>query len=226
MQSDVGVISMDEGSIFSLISILQNANVVVQGVVFILVVLSVYSWCIIIRSSFNLRTQRKKIGIFNVLLSNKECSAEALQIRASSKKQGCMASNMLNVALKYLRAGGEVNSTKFENSMRIEIERALFAQEKHLAGLANVSSLSPFIGLFGTIIGIMHSFSSIFTMQSISLKIIAPSISEALFATAVGIFVAVPAGLFYNKLVNDTRYVRTEAEALICGVTQNKEKIC
>lgn len=213
MQNDVSALSVDESTVFSLINIMQNANVVVQGVIVILFALSIYSWCVIIQSSVNMRAQRKKMESFNSVLQSSNCSIEMLENKLSNKDHS-LANSMVAVAIKSMSSGG----ANVANVMRMEMERALFPQEKKLAGLANVSSLSPFIGLFGTIVGIMHSFSSIFTSQSVSLKVIAPSISEALLATAIGIFVAVPAGLFYNTLVNEIRRLRTEAEVLINGI--------
>jgi biopolymer transport protein TolQ len=216
--SDAG---MTTTAAFSLLDTLLHANGVVQGVIVLLLLLSVYSWGVIIRSYSVISSQKSRVAKLNRVISSD--GIEKLRVPSRSRN-ACIATNVMAYATKALQNKGDAEKQEFrrflEEGMRVEIDRALFAQEKRLSGLANIASLSPFIGLFGTIIGIMHSFSSIFATQSASLKVIAPSISEALFATAVGIIVAIPAGMFYNKLLGDSRHLRREAEALVCNFSK------
>lgn len=225
-------------SSLNLLEVLQNANFTVQAVIVLLAMLSIYSWGVVIRSYVTIGEQKGKLNKLNKMLSTDGASLEKLQGRFGNKGRGqCMVTNMMALAVRLINgrvhndtsaqsigqlgADAQMFKSSLENGMRVEVDRALFSQEKRLSGLANIASLSPFIGLFGTIIGIMHSFSAIFAAQNVSLKTIAPSISEALFATAIGIFVAVPAGLFYNKLLGDARHLRNEAEALIYNLSRH-----
>ena len=173
---------------FSLFSLFLRADFIVKSVIIVLILSSVYSWNIIIAKivrieTFNYNQNDLKSKIF--------CSA------ISEWKKTSQDLNSLDVS--------GLNSLKERmfRSMQVSFNKETEIIEKNLTFLATAGSTAPFIGLFGTVWGIMNSFKSIAIAQNTNLSVVAPGIAEALFATALGLFVAIPAVVAYNKITSD-----------------------
>ena len=197
---------------FSFLSLFLRADLVVKSVIIILVVASVYSWTVIISKIVRMRQLKQLDSEFdeifwsgnsfedlydtfnynqNDLKSKIFCSAIA-EWKKSNKDFGRMQASGLN-SLK----------ERMSRSMQVTFNKESEIIEKNLTFLATCGSTAPFIGLFGTVWGIMNSFQSIAIAQNTSLSVVAPGIAEALFATALGLFVAIPAVVAYNKISSD-----------------------
>ena len=197
---------------FSLLSLFLRADLVVKSVIIILIISSVYSWTVIISKIVRMRQLKQLDSEFdeifwsgnsfedlydtfnynqNDLKSKIFCSAIA-EWKKSNKDVGRMQASGLN-SLK----------ERMSRSMQVTFNKESEIIEKNLTFLATCGSTAPFIGLFGTVWGIMNSFQSIAIAQNTSLSVVAPGIAEALFATALGLFVAIPAVVAYNKISSD-----------------------
>ena len=197
---------------FSLLSLFLRADYVVKTVIIILIVASVYSWAVIISKIVQMRQLKQLDSEFdeifwsgnsfedlydtfnynqNDLKSKIFCSAIS-EWKKSNSDVGKMQSSGLN-SLK----------DRMSRSMQVTFNKETEIIEKNLTFLATAGSTAPFIGLFGTVWGIMNSFQSIAIAQNTNLAVVAPGIAEALFATALGLFVAIPAVVAYNKISSD-----------------------
>ena len=197
---------------FSLFSLFIRADFVVKSVIIILILASIYSWMVIVSKIVNLKRLKKLDLEFeeifwsgnsfedlfetfnynqNDLKSKIFCSA-ITEWRKSNKNTTDMESDNLN-SLK----------ERMTRSMQVTFNKESEIIEKNLTFLATAGSTSPFLGLFGTVWGIMNSFQSIAIAQNTNLSVVAPGIAEALFATALGLFVAIPAVVAYNKITSD-----------------------
>ena len=189
---------------FSLIQLFIRADVVVKAVIITLIACSIYSWAIIIEK-FKLF---KKINQTSEEFEEKfwkSKSAEAFYNNIPKNIDDPMAlvfKASMEAALK-TRSKSQLND-KLSNMLQINIEKQMNKIEKSYTFLATVGSTAPFIGLFGTVWGIMNSFQSIAISRNTSLAIVAPGIAEALFATALGLLAAIPAVIAYNKFNNDS----------------------
>jgi biopolymer transport protein TolQ len=190
---------------FSIITLFMRADMVVKLVMLSLVVASIFSWALII----------DKIKIFRKLFKETEIAEDQFW---SSKSAGDFYkktdSNSDNPLVLVFRAGLEcVQEHKSKGQimertkrvMDVAIDKQVEKYEKNLTFLATVGSVAPFVGLFGTVWGIMNSFQSIAISRNTSLAIVAPGIAEALFATALGLLAAIPAVVAYNKFSSDSR---------------------
>ena len=192
-------------SIFSLIA---QADIVVKMIMLLLATASIFSWGIVFEKIFSLRQQSKKINQFERAF----WSGQALDRFYSHMKmqKNNIIVNIFNIGMEQLQKEERTNiaiqdlRASLARSMEISCNVARDKIEHNLFFLATIGSVSPFIGLFGTVWGIMSSFQSIALSQNNNLTVVAPSIAEALLATAGGIFVAIPAVIFYNKIVSDT----------------------
>ncbi|MEO0983767.1 MAG: protein TolQ [Pseudomonadota bacterium] len=193
----------------SLVGLLFEADLVVKAVLVILVLASVWSWAVIFEKSFTLGSARKKAKAFeNAFWSGRPddldgrpgqgASDAASRVFAAASREWADARR--GVA-NDLEAGAII--TRAERSMRATIDRELGQAQSGLGVLATVGSASPFIGLFGTVWGIMNAFLKIGQQQDTSLGVVAGPIAEALFATALGLVAAIPATIFYNKFTTD-----------------------
>ncbi len=197
---------------FSLLSLFLRADLVVKSVIIILIISSVYSWTVIISKIVRMRQLKQLDSEFDEIFwsgnsfedlydtfnysqndpkSKIFCSAIA-EWKKSNKVAGKMQASGLN-SLK----------ERMSRSMQVTFNKESEIIEKNLTFLATCGSTAPFIGLFGTVWGIMNSFQSIAIAQNTSLSVVAPGIAEALFATALGLFVAIPAVVAYNKISSD-----------------------
>ena len=190
---------------FSIISLFIRADIIVKTVIIILIVSSIYSWAII----FEKIKMFKKINKITEEFENKfwkSKSAENFYNNLPAKLEDPMASvfrNSMEVMLKSRRSPNP--NEKMSRMLEINLEQQMEKIEKSYTFLATVGSTAPFIGLFGTVWGIMNSFQSIAISRNTSLAIVAPGIAEALFATALGLLAAIPAVIAFNKFNSDSR---------------------
>ena len=190
---------------FSIIKLFVRADLIVKTVIIILIVSSVYSWAII----FEKIKMFKKISKSTEEFENKfwkSKSAEAFYNNLPDNFEDPMANvfrNSMEVMLKSKRTSNL--NEKMSRMLEINLEQQMEKIEKSYTFLATVGSTAPFIGLFGTVWGIMNSFQSIAISRNTSLAIVAPGIAEALFATALGLLAAIPAVIAFNKFNSDAR---------------------
>lgn len=196
----------------SLWSFITNAGLVVKGVMFLLVIASVISWTFIFQRGIFLKKARRAVDEFeDQFWSGKDLSKlyEGLA-RRNETLQGL--ENIFYAGFReYSRLSTNKNPSmhpdalmeSVERAMRIANAREMDQLERHLSFLATVGSTSPYVGLFGTVWGIMTSFQSISAMQQATIAMVAPGISEALIATAMGLFAAIPAVIAYNRFNSD-----------------------
>ncbi len=198
----VGLASSDD---FSIINLFVRADIIVKSVIIILIACSIYSWAIIIEKI----KLFKKINISSDEFEEKfwkSKSAESFYNNIPRNIEDPMAlvfKASMEAAFK-TRSKTQLNE-RLSNMLQINIEKQMEKIEKSYTFLATVGSTAPFIGLFGTVWGIMNSFQSIAISRNTSLAIVAPGIAEALFATALGLLAAIPAVVAYNKFNSDSK---------------------
>ena len=207
MEADISSQAVGLGSSvdFSLMSLFLRADIVVKSVIIILIAASIYSWAIIIEKF----KMFKKINESTVEFEEKfwkSKSAESFYNNLPTNKDDPMSNvfrKTMQVVLKS-RSRNNLNE-KLTGLLESNIETEVNFLEKNFSFLATVGSTAPFIGLFGTVWGIMNSFQSIAVSRNTSLAIVAPGIAEALFATALGLLAAIPAVIAFNKFNNDSK---------------------
>ena len=194
---------------FSLIGLIFEADPVVKFVMFILFLASVWSWIVIGEKLFSLGAARKKARQFEDAFWNGR--TEEIDMRPGAGG-GDAASRVFQAAAREWSdarrvqpGSGEAAAivNRAERSMRAMVDRELGRAGNGLGVLATIGSASPFIGLFGTVWGIMNAFLNISAQQDTSLGTVAGPIAEALFATGMGLVAAIPAVIFYNKFTGD-----------------------
>ena len=190
---------------FSIVTLFMRADLVVKLVMISLVAASIFSWALII----------DKIKIFKKIFKETDIAEDQFWSSKSAgefyKKTSSSSDNPLVVVFRagmecvqdHKSKGQIVERTK--RVMDVAIDKQIDKYEKNLTFLATVGSVAPFVGLFGTVWGIMNSFQSIAISRNTSLAIVAPGIAEALFATALGLLAAIPAVVAYNKFSSDSR---------------------
>lgn len=190
---------------FSIVTLFMRADLVVKFVMISLVAASIFSWALII----------DKIKIFKKIFKETDIAEDQFWSSNSAgdfyKKTSSSSDNPLVVVFRagmecvqdHKSKGQIVERTK--RVMDVAIDKQIDKYEKNLTFLATVGSVAPFVGLFGTVWGIMNSFQSIAISRNTSLAIVAPGIAEALFATALGLLAAIPAVVAYNKFSSDSR---------------------
>lgn len=194
----------------SLLGLFLQADIVVKLVMLVLLVASVWVWAIIIEKVMTLRRVNRAADQFEDEFWSGG-SLDALYEREGMDPAHPMAAVFGAAMSEWKRtariAGAEIGRTsvkeRVERAMSVTIMREMDRLEQRMVFLASVGATAPFVGLFGTVWGIMHSFSAIAAMHNTDLSVVAPGIAEALFATALGLVAAVPAVLAYNKLTND-----------------------
>ena len=207
MEADITseAVGLASNTDFSILKLFIRADIIVKSVIVILIVCSIYSWAIIIEKI----KLFKKINLSSEDFENKfwkSKSAENFYNNFPSKIEDPMANvfkDSMHVMLKSRRSSSL--NEKMSMMLEINIEKQMEKIEKGYTFLATVGSTAPFIGLFGTVWGIMNSFQSIAISRNTSLAIVAPGIAEALFATALGLLAAIPAVVAYNKFNNDAK---------------------
>ncbi len=207
MEADITsqAVGLASSADFSIINLFVRADIIVKSVIIILIVCSIYSWAIIIEKI----KLFKKINISSDEFEEKfwkSKSAESFYNNIPRNIEDPMAlvfKESMEAAFK-TRSKTQLNE-RLSNMLQINIEKQMEKIEKSYTFLATVGSTAPFIGLFGTVWGIMNSFQSIAISRNTSLAIVAPGIAEALFATALGLLAAVPAVIAYNKFNSDSK---------------------
>ncbi|HXM00206.1 MAG TPA: protein TolQ [Rhizomicrobium sp.] len=200
-----------EVSGISIVSLFLRADLIVKAVFLLLLAASLWSWVIIINKWLALATLRRRADKFEKTFWS-GLSLDELYSQFAQRTDNPMTS-VFNAALREWRRafeGGNPRETmlpgvkdRIDKAMSVTILRETDGIERRLGFLATVGATAPFVGLFGTVWGIMNSFSAIAARHDTTLAVVAPGIAEALFATAMGLLAAIPAVIFYNKFVND-----------------------
>jgi biopolymer transport protein TolQ len=207
MEADITsqAVGLASNTDFSLWNLFIRADFIVKAVILMLIGCSIYSWAIIIEK-FRLF---KKINLESEVFEEKfwkSKSAETFYNSLPINLDNPMALLFRDSMQTLLKAKNKSNLHERMTSMlEANIEKQMVTLEKGFTFLATVGSTAPFIGLFGTVWGIMNSFQSIAISRNTSLAIVAPGIAEALFATALGLLAAIPAVVAYNKYNNDSK---------------------
>ena len=207
MEADITsqAVGLASSADFSIINLFLRADVIVKSVIIILIISSVYSWAIIFEKTRLFKKINKTTEDFeNKFWKSK--SAESFYNNLPTNLEDPMANvfrNSMKVLLKSKRSSNL--DEKMSRMLEINVEQEMIKIDKSYTFLATVGSTAPFIGLFGTVWGIMNSFQSIAISRNTSLAIVAPGIAEALFATALGLLAAIPAVVAYNKFSSDSK---------------------
>ena len=190
---------------FSMLSLFLRADFIVKSVIIILIASSVYSWAIIFDKIIMFRRINKDSTDFEERFW-KSKSAETFYNSLPATLDNPMAQLFKDSMQAVMKSRSKTNiSQRLENILEVNIEKQMNVVNHKFTFLATVGSTAPFIGLFGTVWGIMNSFQSIAISRNTSLAIVAPGIAEALFATALGLLAAIPAVIAYNKFGNDSK---------------------
>ena len=198
----VGLVSNTD---FSIISLFLRADIIVKSVIIILIASSVYSWAIIFDKIRVFKKINKSADEFEDKFW-KSKSAETFYNNLPTSIDDPMAQLFKTSMQTVIKSRSRSTlSEKLPGILEINIEKQMSNIDKNNTFLATVGSTAPFIGLFGTVWGIMNSFQSIAISRNTSLAIVAPGIAEALFATALGLLAAIPAVVAYNKFSNDSK---------------------
>ena len=215
MEADIAsqTVGLASSADFSLMNLFIRADIIVKSVIVILIACSIYSWAIIIDKI----KMFKKINISSEEFEEKfwrSKSAETFYNNLPSNIEDPMASLFKESMQGLLKSKSKSNlSEKMGGILETGMEKQISKIEKGFTFLATVGSPAPFIGLFGTVWGIMNSFQSIAISRNTSLAIVAPGIAEALFATALGLLAAIPAVVAYNRFNNDSRKYSQKLES-------------
>jgi len=192
---------------FSLIQLFLRADFVVKSVIIILIAASIFSWALIFEKYRLFKRIEKSTARFEDKFW-KSRSAESFYNSHTNRDKDPVANIFQSAMTELIRTkskSSSVQSNRVTRVLEISADQEIKLIEKHFTFLATVGSTAPFIGLFGTVWGIMNSFQSIAISRNTSLAIVAPGIAEALFATALGLLAAIPAVVAYNKFNSDCR---------------------
>ena len=206
---------------FSIVTLVAQASPVVQLVMAGLLIASLASWTVIFGKLFGLARIRRGNDEFEREFwagrNINELYAEAVKDADGAPIERIFASGMREFIKLHERrvsdAGALLDGAR--RAMRASFQRELDAIEAHLSFLATVGSVSPYVGLFGTVWGIMHAFVGLGNMTQVTLATVAPGIAEALVATAIGLFAAIPAVIAYNRFARDIDRTATQLETFI-----------
>ncbi|MHB1304468.1 MAG: protein TolQ [Acidiphilium sp.] len=208
------------GANLSLLGLFLQASFVVQFVMLLLIVASVWVWAIIIEKSLTIRRVNREASAFE----DKFWSGRSLDelYEQEGAEPGHPMAAVFGAAMGEWRrsarvAGADIARSsvneRVDRAMDVTTMREMERLERYMVFLASIGAIAPFVGLFGTVWGIMHSFAAIAAMHNTNLAVVAPGIAEALFATAIGLVAAIPAVLAYNKLSTDLSRVAGRLEA-------------
>ena len=214
MEADIATqaVGLTSSADFSILNLFLRADIIVKLVIIMLIAASIYSWAII----FEKFRMFKKINQSTIEFEEKfwrSKSAETFYNNLPSDIDDPMGMVFKDSMQTVLKSRSKSNlSDRLTNIMTTNIEKQMSVIEKNFTFLATVGATAPFIGLFGTVWGIMNSFQSIAISRNTSLAIVAPGIAEALFATALGLLAAIPAVVAYNKFNSDARKYSNKLE--------------
>ncbi|MEN9762844.1 MAG: MotA/TolQ/ExbB proton channel family protein [Pseudomonadota bacterium] len=206
----------------SIISLIAEASLLVQLVMALLVAISVASWTVIFRKLFVVRDARRATDTFEAeFWRDRDLGVLYQQVQDKKRDHGSLARIFESGMSEFLKVrhqkpgdiGAMLDGSR--RAMRAAYQREMDALESNLAFLASAGSVSPYIGLFGTVWGIMNSFRGLANVQQATLASVAPGIAEALVATAIGLFAAIPAVVAYNRLSHDMDRLSSRFETFI-----------
>ncbi len=206
MEADISTqaVGLASSADFSLINLFVRADIIVKSVIIILIACSIYSWAVIIEKLRLFKKINKTTEEFETKFWNSK-SAESFYNNLPTNIEDPMALVFKDAMQNLLKKRSKIDlQERITTMLETGIEKQISQISKGYTFLATVGSTAPFIGLFGTVWGIMNSFQSIAISRNTSLAIVAPGIAEALFATALGLLAAIPAVIAYNKFNNDT----------------------
>jgi len=206
----------------SILHLVLNASLVVQLVMLLLVLISISSWAAIFRKLFSL----KRVATLNDAFEREFWSGTSLNdLFAAAAKNARDAGPMERIFAGGMREYQKLREKRITDAstlldgarraMRASFQREMDVVETNLSFLASVGSVSPYVGLFGTVWGIMHAFTGLASLQQVTLATVAPGIAEALVATAIGLFAAIPAVVAYNRFARDIDRVAIKLETFI-----------
>ena len=203
---------------FSMWALFARATLTVKLVMLLLVVASFWSWSVIIQKTGLFRTARREARKFDRAFWSGEPLDqlfEELGPEPKGRSERIFAAGMVEWQRSHRQDGGLIaNATsRIDRSMDVAIVKEAEVLQKGLPVLATVGSTAPFVGLFGTVWGIMNAFIEIAAQQNTNLAVVAPGIAEALLATGLGLLAAIPAVIFYNKLSSDSDRIVAGYEA-------------
>ena len=206
----------------SILQLVLNASLVVQLVMLLLVVISVSSWAAIFRKLFALQ----RVGKLNDNFEREFWSGTSLNdLFAAATQNARGAGPMERIFASGMREFQKLREKRITDAstlldgarraMRASFQREMDVVETNLSFLASVGSVSPYVGLFGTVWGIMHAFTGLAALEQVTLATVAPGIAEALVATAIGLFAAIPAVVAYNRFARDIDRLAIKLESFI-----------
>jgi biopolymer transport protein TolQ len=206
MEADITsqAVGLASSADFSLLSLFIRADIIVKTVIVLLIACSVYSWAVIIEKFRLFKKINQSTEEFETKFWNSK-SAESFYNNLPANIEDPMALVFKDAMQNLLKKRSKTDlHERMTTMLETGIEKQMSKISKGYTFLATVGSTAPFIGLFGTVWGIMNSFQSIAISRNTSLAIVAPGIAEALFATALGLLAAIPAVIAYNKFNNDS----------------------
>lgn len=208
----------------SILSLIASSDFVAKSVIFVLIFASIWTWAIIINEMVRYSSLKAKMKSFeNLFWSEKVLDELYKKVKKSidnplssifiSAINECKKDKVIDTKRTDILKIGQKD--RIITAMNLSRNREIEELDKKLGFLATVGSVSPFIGLFGTVWGIMHSFQSIAVSKNTSLAVVAPGIAEALLATAIGLIAAIPATVFYNYLTLDVQNIENKIDNFI-----------
>jgi biopolymer transport protein TolQ len=206
----------------SILHMVLNASLVVQLVMLLLVSISIASWAAIFRKLFSIN----RVKSLNDKFEREFWSGSSLNdLFAAAGKKSRDSAPMERIFASGMREFQKLREKRIADpgtlmdaarrAMRASFQREMDVVETHLSFLASVGSVSPYVGLFGTVWGIMHAFNGLASLQQVTLATVAPGIAEALVATAIGLFAAIPAVVAYNRFARDIDRISIKLETFI-----------
>ena len=206
----------------SLIQLVLHASLLVQLVMLLLLFISIYSWTLIFRKNYFLRRSRRTADDFeDRFWKGKDLNALYNRISSQETDPKGLENIFVSGYMEFVRLRKQPKITSntllegTQRAMRVALHREVDNLDIHLTALATIGSVSPYIGLFGTVWGIMNSFHALGGLQQVTLAMVAPGISEALVATAMGLFAAIPAVLAYNHYTDDVERLITRYDTFL-----------
>jgi len=206
----------------SFVQLVLEASLLVQMVMVLLLLISIYSWTLIFRKSRYLKKARRATNDFeDRFWKGKDLNGLYNRVSNADDEPTGIASIFSVGYMEFVRLRKQTNiSTEAllegsQRAMRVVLHREIDQLDTNLATLATVGSVSPYIGLFGTVWGIMNSFHALSGVEQVTLAMVAPGISEALVATAMGLFAAIPAVMAHNHYVDDVDHLSTRYDTFL-----------
>ncbi|KAF8818410.1 protein TolQ [Rickettsia endosymbiont of Cardiosporidium cionae] len=203
----------------SLINLFETSDTLNKAIILFLVIVSVFCWSLIISKSLHLTKTKKLMNNFEKLFWSEQNFQKIYQ-QVRNKIDNPLALIFINAINEYKNKNQpdskqEVKMHNIEQAMQLAQMKSIKNLNEHLSILGNIASTSPFIGLLGTVWGIIHSFQSISFAQNITIAVVAPGIAEALLVTAIGLLVAIPSLIFYNYFCSKLEEIENQIDSFI-----------